>query len=212
MLRPVVALATASLIFVLTCLSAWLSMSGKPEMTFGTRVVYRTHNMRWIAGNLLESAPRNGYPSSLEAIKESFRKKGASAEVIEQTFTDPWGNPYQYQQTGNGFQLFSLGRTGKPGGTGLDAEIQYDGHVMNWPTPSLSQFLFETEASRTLISVAIVASCSAALIWYVRARPSQGRQVSNLKAFGTAATVTVSAVVVAVFLSAIYCLTAQSGH
>jgi general secretion pathway protein G len=40
---------------------------------------------------------------------------------------DPWGNAYVYQAPGtrnpNGYDLVSLGRDGKPGGTGEDADL-----------------------------------------------------------------------------------------
>ncbi len=43
---------------------------------------------------------------------------------------DPWGHPFLYrmpsQRPGHDYDLFSLGPTGKPGGTGSDAEINND--------------------------------------------------------------------------------------
>lgn len=38
---------------------------------------------------------------------------------------DPWGNPYQYKAPGSKaeFEILSLGRDGKPNGTGEDADI-----------------------------------------------------------------------------------------
>jgi general secretion pathway protein G len=40
---------------------------------------------------------------------------------------DPWGHPYNYRSPGienpTSFDLFSLGKDGKPGGTGEDADI-----------------------------------------------------------------------------------------
>jgi general secretion pathway protein G len=38
---------------------------------------------------------------------------------------DPWGNPYQYLSPGNNGEIdvYSLGRDGRPGGEGLDADI-----------------------------------------------------------------------------------------
>ncbi|MGV6821014.1 MAG: type II secretion system major pseudopilin GspG [Parvularcula sp.] len=38
---------------------------------------------------------------------------------------DPWGNPYHYQFPGEFgvFDVYSLGRDGKPGGNGLDADV-----------------------------------------------------------------------------------------
>ncbi len=43
---------------------------------------------------------------------------------------DPWGRPFLYrmpsQRPGHDYDLYSLGPTGKPGGTGADAEITND--------------------------------------------------------------------------------------
>lgn len=43
------------------------------------------------------------------------------------TFEDPWGNPYVYRQpvtrTGYDYELYSMGKDGKVGGTELDADI-----------------------------------------------------------------------------------------
>jgi general secretion pathway protein G len=38
---------------------------------------------------------------------------------------DPWGNPFQYKSPGEAgdFDLLSLGKDGRPGGTGEDADI-----------------------------------------------------------------------------------------
>ena len=43
---------------------------------------------------------------------------------------DPWGNPYQYLNPGNNgeIDIYTLGRDGRPGGEGLDADIG------NWDT------------------------------------------------------------------------------
>jgi len=46
---------------------------------------------------------------------------------------DGWGNPYQYEMPGknntDGFDLWSLGADGQPGGTGVDADLG------NWAEP-----------------------------------------------------------------------------
>lgn len=44
--------------------------------------------------------------------------------------TDPWGRPYLYRSPGDGgagFDLGSLGRDGKPGGDGVDADLHDTG-------------------------------------------------------------------------------------
>jgi general secretion pathway protein G len=40
---------------------------------------------------------------------------------------DPWNHPFQYTVPGDGqpFDLVSLGKDGKPGGTSVDADIKY---------------------------------------------------------------------------------------
>jgi general secretion pathway protein G len=40
---------------------------------------------------------------------------------------DPWNHPFEYQVPGDGqaFDLISLGKDGKPGGSSVDADIKY---------------------------------------------------------------------------------------
>ena len=38
--------------------------------------------------------------------------------------TDPWGRPYVYRSTGGDVEITSLGRDGKTGGQGEDADIK----------------------------------------------------------------------------------------
>lgn len=49
----------------------------------------------------------------------------ASGGYIDRVPRDPWGNEYQYLSPGvhGPFDLFSYGADGRPGGTGVDADI-----------------------------------------------------------------------------------------
>jgi len=62
----------------------------------------------------------NTAPTSVEGWAGPYLKKAVPA--------DPWGRPYVYQQPGSNAEidLMSLGRDGKAGGTGEDADI------VNW--------------------------------------------------------------------------------
>lgn len=40
---------------------------------------------------------------------------------------DPWGAPYKYEFSENGFIITSLGADGKEGGAGLDADVEEEG-------------------------------------------------------------------------------------
>jgi general secretion pathway protein G len=45
---------------------------------------------------------------------------------LKKTPTDPWGTPYVYLATSNGFELYSLGSDGVEGGDGYAADIHYE--------------------------------------------------------------------------------------
>lgn len=59
--------------------------------------------------------------SSIPPVPGNFPSEGYLSEVP----VDPWGNPYVYTSPapGGGFDLRSLGKDGKPGGEGLDADL-----------------------------------------------------------------------------------------
>jgi general secretion pathway protein G len=65
-------------------------------------------------------AALNAVPASVDGWSGPYLKKEVPA--------DPWGRPYVYQQPGSKSELdlMSLGRDGRPGGTGEDADI------VNW--------------------------------------------------------------------------------
>jgi general secretion pathway protein G len=68
--------------------------------------------------NLLFRAPQD----------ERLRSLWRGPYLDEEVPLDPWGNPYQYTlpgRDGRPFALFSLGADGRPGGTGIDADIGY---------------------------------------------------------------------------------------
>ena len=58
-------------------------------------------------------------------VPRSFPEEGYLSEVPR----DPWDRPYVYRNPGGrgGFELFSLGKDGKPGGEGVDADINVTG-------------------------------------------------------------------------------------
>jgi len=67
------------------------------------------------------------YPTSIEGLDVLVDTKGISGArkggYLSKIPTDIWGNPFQYRtpNTSNGpYDVFSLGRDGKLGGTGLD--------------------------------------------------------------------------------------------
>lgn len=67
-------------------------------------------------------ADRGGYPTTAQGLSE-LRTPYLPAGIPD----DPWGRPYQYLSPGrgspNGYDLYTLGRDGRPGGEGEDADL-----------------------------------------------------------------------------------------
>jgi general secretion pathway protein G len=72
------------------------------------------------------------YPTSEQGLQALISKPNdpniknwRTGGYLERMPKDPWGNPYQYLSPGNNgeFDVYTLGRDGRPGGEGLDADI-----------------------------------------------------------------------------------------
>lgn len=74
-----------------------------------------------------------GYPTTEQGLKALITKPNSGPNVphwksggyIDKLPKDPWGNSYQYLSPGvhSEVDIFSYGADGKPGGTGVDADI-----------------------------------------------------------------------------------------
>ncbi|MCZ6711741.1 MAG: type II secretion system major pseudopilin GspG [Gammaproteobacteria bacterium] len=74
------------------------------------------------------------YPSTDQGLEALASKPAGFPEpkgynpdgYIRKLPTDPWGSPYVYERTTEGFSLFSVGGDGAEGGEGLNADIFYE--------------------------------------------------------------------------------------
>jgi general secretion pathway protein G len=104
---------------------------GRPDEA---RVTVAAADLRTVSAALKMYRLDNGnYPTTdqgLEALAEkptraplprTWPQEGYLAEIPR----DPWDRPYVYRSPGanGGFDLLSLGKDGKPGGEGVDADI-----------------------------------------------------------------------------------------
>ena len=74
------------------------------------------------------------YPSTEQGLKALVEKPGDAKNWREGGYLekgavprDPWGNDYAYRspgETGREYEIVSLGRDGKEGGAGIDADIK----------------------------------------------------------------------------------------
>lgn len=102
---------------------------GRPDQA---RVTTATTDIASISGALkLYRLDNGGYPTTSQGLRALVERPATppvpvsfpEGGYLSQTPVDPWGNPYVYESTGSSFSLTSLGRDGKPGGEGLDADI-----------------------------------------------------------------------------------------
>lgn len=103
---------------------------GRPDEA---RVTVAKTDLRTISAALKMYRLDNGdYPTGEQGLAALSKKpslppepRAWSAEgYLAQLPVDPWGRAYVYRYTGSGpFELLSLGKDGKPGGEGLDADL-----------------------------------------------------------------------------------------
>ena len=188
---------TAICIFVTTYWSAWVGSRtfvalGRDEPFHICADAYH------LRGAVELYAKEHGrYPDTLE---------DASSKDADLTqYVDPWKRPYRYVKTDHGFRLFSLGRDGKPGGVGLDADFDLP-DTPDFKIPiTFSQFLFEGGGSSTLFGTALTASLFAALACFLAANSARRKDAISWPRFLLSLLVTLVAAFIVVFsLMAIY--------
>ncbi len=71
------------------------------------------------------------YPSSLNFITDddSSCRNWTGDPKLKQMLKDTWGTDFQYEVSGNGYLLMSLGRDKKQGGSSFDKDIYADESV-----------------------------------------------------------------------------------
>lgn len=105
---------------------------GRPDEA---RVTVAQTDMRAISGALeLYRLDNRLYPSTAQGLAALVTRplvapepaNWATGGYLTQMPMDPWGAPYVYRSPGESgrFDLISLGADGKPGGSGVNADIQ----------------------------------------------------------------------------------------
>jgi general secretion pathway protein G len=102
---------------------------GRPDQA---RVTTATTDLATIASQLTTYRLDNGaYPTSEQGLKALVERTNVpplpasfpDGGYLSTMPQDPWGRPYVYQSNGSSYSIQSLGRDGKPGGEGVDADI-----------------------------------------------------------------------------------------
>lgn len=102
---------------------------GRPDQA---RVTTANTDMATIASQLTTYRLDNGaYPTTEQGLKALVERTTVpplpaafpDGGYITTMPQDPWGRPYEYTSSGQTYEIRSLGRDGKPGGEGVDADI-----------------------------------------------------------------------------------------
>ncbi len=207
-------------VFVLTYAAAWVSLGTVTQMgRLTAHAHFLASTMQRIIGSLEDYAKAEGsYPDSLESLQvlDSWilpeNNPNISYGELQET-RDPWNRPYQYERTAKGFRLYSLGRDGRVGGIGLDADIHHDDilsfHERRLP---LRQFLFEAHNSPMLFIVASLASLFAGGIVSWGSKQRAIEDPDYRVSAGSILAVTLTSVFIAANLAALYVYTSNSSH
>jgi hypothetical protein len=205
--RLVLASLTGLLVFTTTYLACWVKIGDARHMDVETARGYSV--LRLVNESLTRYAKAKGhFPDSLQELAK-LKDHGLPVDESGQV-VDFRGHPFYYRKTPSGFELANLGRDGKIGGRGLDADVFVgDGPYSAKMHLPLRQFLFEARGSGSMFLPALFASLVAGSVWLDSRQhplPSGKRLVLAV------AVVTVSAAVVATFLAFFYVAESQSGH
>lgn len=106
-----------------------MNVMDKPDQA---KVTTTRSNLATISSALKMYKLENGdYPTTGQGL-QALVEKPVTAPVpnswpdegyLSETPVDAWGNPYSYVSADGKFTLMSLGKDGKPGGEGLDADL-----------------------------------------------------------------------------------------
>ncbi|MCW3847449.1 type II secretion system major pseudopilin GspG [Sphingomonas sp. LB-2] len=117
---------------IIAIVSGLIVMSGILDRPDQARVTAAKTNMTTLAGALAMYRLDNGdYPTADQGLKalavQPSPPPPAWHAYVQEEPKDPWGRDYVYAVEGGAFTITSLGKDGKPGGEGVDADLVQKG-------------------------------------------------------------------------------------
>lgn len=192
-------LVTSIVVLVLVFWSAWNQRPlGVMSVPLWRAFFWADDDRREILDELERYKSSHGfYPVSLVYVQTPDKKP-------LRKWLDPWGTPFYYASHDDSFEWFCLGRDGKWGGVGMDADIDLTSHGYLEVRPTLSQFLFESEHLGTVWRVAIIASFCAGATCFLASSPREKNRATPRAVIISASVAALFAVWIASSLMAIY--------
>ncbi|MEI9928414.1 MAG: type II secretion system major pseudopilin GspG [Sphingomonas sp.] len=115
---------------IIAVVSGAIVMSGILNRPDEARATTARADIKTISGALAMYRLDNGdYPTAEQGLT-ALSERPTTAPVppawhsyVQEPPVDPWGRPYVYTVEGGSYTITSLGKDGKPGGQGVDADI-----------------------------------------------------------------------------------------
>jgi general secretion pathway protein G len=186
------ALVIGVVVFVTSVLASWIHMR---EPGVGSLHQRQTRIMvASLTGQLHEYHAEHGeWPESICELHEDWCHEGHE-------LGDAWERPFVYSVHDDGVELYSLGRDGRPGGIGLDADLYGDRRNDEAARLPFRQFFHETETRGNrgpCMMIALIAAVQyLSLQIYERPAASAGRRQGILLALGVIVGATIVALLV----------------
>ena len=117
---------------IIAIVSGLIVMSGILNRPDQARVTAAKTNMTTLASALAMYRLDNGdYPTTDQGLKALAVAPSPAPPAwrpyVQEEPKDPWGHDYLYTVEGGSFTITSLGKDGKPGGEGIDADLVQKG-------------------------------------------------------------------------------------
>jgi hypothetical protein len=204
--RLLICLATAAIISVTAYLCAWLSarnIYSRTEEHARTR-----KDLDLLRKDVERHKEATGaWPArltDLSAVKEKRVRVDEAGEPV-----DGWGRPLVYRIQPGGYQLFSFGADGMPGGVGKYADL-FAGQADTWPErPTLAQFTALREAVPAQLAC-LLAGAVAFPLCLLEARGRRGERPSLGRFLLANAVTAVFAILAALMIGGLH--TMPGGH
>jgi hypothetical protein len=141
-------------------------------------------------------AEHGAWPESICELHEDWCNEGNE-------FGDGWERPFVYSVHDDGFELYSLGRNGRPGGIGLDADLYSDRRNDAAARLPFRQFFHDTPTGGNRVICLLIAVVAAvqylSLQFSDRDRPTADPRQAIIMAMAVIVAATLLAILVTPF-------------
>lgn len=201
--RVCLSLFFAAVITVTTFVTAWHELRGNTKFVQDQHATLNA--LHRLKGYLEKHHQRTkDYPETLNELslpdEDPFVRVAASGYPV-----DAWGNDYQFRVTDQTFELSSLGRDGRPGGLGLDADLDHRQSTFDSTEEmrlTFQQFATDIDTSRIKRGCLILGGISSVVVFSLLGDYSRRTSSSQL-ALSIVITIAGS-IVMAMFMSALH--------